>query len=69
MNRSGDQRSEPAVPGRHGTLRYGGSTCASMWRFTDHTTVVLLPVLAAVQTVGALVYTVLAWKDSYGGIA
>ena len=40
-----------------------------MWRFTYHTPVLLLPVLAAVQTVSALVYTVLAWKDSYGGIA
>ena len=40
-----------------------------MWRFTDHTTVLLLPILAAVQTVGALVYSVLAWKDSYWGVA
>ncbi|MGB7093843.1 MAG: serine hydrolase, partial [Anaerolineales bacterium] len=31
--------------------------------------VLLLPVLAAVLTVGALVYTVLAWKDGYWGIA
>ena len=31
--------------------------------------VLVLPVLAAVLTVGALVYTVLAWKDSYWGVA
>ena len=31
--------------------------------------VLLLPVLAAMLAVGALVYTVLAWKDSYWGIA
>jgi hypothetical protein len=31
--------------------------------------VLALPVLAAVLTVGALVFTVLAWKDSYWGIA
>ena len=28
----------------------------------------VLPVLAAVLTVGALVFTVLAWKDGYWGI-
>jgi hypothetical protein len=30
--------------------------------------VLLLAVLAAVLTIGALVYTVLAWKDRYWGI-
>ncbi|MCK5314540.1 MAG: serine hydrolase, partial [Anaerolineales bacterium] len=31
--------------------------------------VLVLPIIAAVLTIGALVYTVLAWKDSYWGIA
>ena len=31
--------------------------------------VLLLALLAAVLTIGALVYTVLAWKDKYWGIA
>jgi len=30
--------------------------------------VLLLPIIAAVLTVGALIYTVLAWKDSYWGV-
>jgi hypothetical protein len=33
------------------------------------TALLVLPVLAAVLTVGALVFTVLAWKDRYWGVA
>jgi CubicO group peptidase (beta-lactamase class C family) len=33
------------------------------------TALLVLPVLAAVLTVGALVFTVLAWKDGYWGVA
>jgi len=53
-----------------GTLLWGDSATAPLFGVPlNYRLVLVLPVLAAVLTVGALVYTVLAWKEGYWGIA
>ena len=61
-------RSEPAVRGRHGAVgQCNHRHCIGLSLI--YKIVLGLGVLSAVLTVGALVYTVLAWKNSYWGIA
>jgi CubicO group peptidase (beta-lactamase class C family) len=52
-----------------GTVLWGMEAMMPLFGVSPiYTIVLVLPVLAAVLTVGALIYTVLAWKDSYWGI-
>jgi hypothetical protein len=53
-----------------GTMLWGDPAAAPLFGVPLLYQIVLgLGVLAAVLTIGALVFTVLAWKDSYWGIA
>ena len=53
-----------------GTMLWGDPAIAPLFGVPlNYRLVLVLPIIAAVLTIGALVYTVLAWKDSYWGIA